>query len=81
MYQSFHGHELLRLIGGSADPISEEQIRELSRAHFGDSPRFHTCSMSNLSLDDLLTFLYEKGKLLRENGSVTVARERICQDS
>jgi probable metal-binding protein len=78
MHQSFHGHDLLRLVTGSPVPLSEPELRELARQHFGESPRFHTCSQSNMTLDDLLGFLLDRGKLRRENGLVAVSQDRIC---
>jgi probable metal-binding protein len=81
MHQSFHGHELIRLIAAAESPVPEEQLHDLARLHFGDSPSFHTCSRQNLSLDELLAFLFEKGKLRRDDDGVAVVRERICQDA
>ena len=78
MNESFHGHEVMRMIASAPNPYSRQQLSDAVEAEFGQNARFHTCSAQGMTLDELLQFLSERGKLTEANGRLNVARENIC---
>ena len=78
MYESFHGHEVMRMIVSAQEPYSRKQLSAAVETEFGQNARFHTCSAQSMTLDELLHFLSERGKLTEVNGLLNVAREDIC---
>ena len=78
MSDSIHAHEILRLIASTAPARDVQDLREQLAECFGLEARFHTCSRSGMSLDDLLIFLLERGKVEDGNGQVRVVTEHVC---
>jgi len=79
MNESFHGHEVMRMIVSAPEPYSRKQLSDAVETQFGQNPRFHTCSAQSMTLDELLQFLSERGKLTEVNGILNVSREDICE--
>jgi len=73
---SVHGHAVLDWI--AANPLPPEQIQKFLEDHFGSATRFHTCSRQGLSLEELISFFYEKKKICVRDGFVRIVGEHIC---
>ena len=78
MYESFHGHEVMRMIASAPVPYSRERLSDDVEAQFGQNARFHTCSAQSMTLEELLYFLSQRGKLTEADGLLHVAQENIC---
>ena len=63
MSDSFHGHDLLELIGRRAEPWPLAVFRAEAQAAFGPAPAFHNCHQGGFTLDGLLAFFAERGKV------------------
>lgn len=79
MSDSIHAHEILRLIASTAPARDIEDLHGQLSECFGPETRFHTCSRSDMSLDDLLIFLFEQGKVEDRDGRVNVVTEHVCR--
>lgn len=79
MSNSIHAHEILRLIDSTAPIRGIEDLREQLTECLGPEARFHTCSRTDMSLDDLLIFLYERGKVEERDGRVSVVTDHVCR--
>lgn len=71
MSDSIHGHDLLHLLMEPA-PTPEGWTRstlagELAKRYRNPDCRFHTCSMNDLTLNQLLDLLKERGKLIEHS--------------
>ena len=66
MSSEIHGHQILTLLMQASQPIDRESLTATVSERFGEGVTFCTCSEQGLSLDDLLTFLLSKGKILEE---------------
>jgi probable metal-binding protein len=78
MSESIHGHEVMEMILMAEPPLSHEQLKQEVRSRFGEAPRFHTCSAQNMTLDELLQFLGERGKVVEIDGVFGTSRGQIC---
>ena len=78
MHESVHGHEVMRMIASAQAPYSKKRLAEDVAAQFGQNARFHTCSAQSMTLEELLYFLGQRGKLTEVDGLLHVAREDIC---
>lgn len=75
---SAHGHTILRWL--AAQPMSAESLRRKVSAELGDVVSFHTCDVSDLSLDALLALLAERGKLAYSGEVWTADLSKMCAD-
>ena len=79
MPESIHAHEILRLIAATAPARDVEDLHSQLAECFGPEARFHTCSRTDLSLDDLLIFLLEHGKVEAVDGEIRVVTDHVCR--
>ncbi len=77
MSHSVHGHDVMDLLRQA--PLTLEQLQHEVETRFGDSARFHTCKLQDLTLTQLLSFLLEKGKVLETEHGLSLNQARICQ--
>ncbi len=75
-----HGHEILKLIHNAARPFTRETLRQAAGSRFGKDARYCTCSADNLTLDNLVNFLLERGKLVEEQGEIRADISQMCGD-
>jgi len=78
MSESIHGHEIMEMILTAKPPYSREGLEAEVSSRFGESPRFHTCSAQNMTLDELLQFLGSRGKVVEAEGVLGTSRGQIC---
>ncbi len=77
MNQQVHAHKVLNQL--RIQPMTETQLREFVANEFGSQVRFHTCKLSGMELDDLLTFFQQRSKVVIKNGVWHLNEEEICQ--
>jgi len=78
MAESIHGHEVMEMILAAEAPLTRDELEETVRMRFGEAARFHTCSATNMTLDELLKFLDGRGKVLEVDGALETSRGQIC---
>ncbi len=76
--ESVHGHEILRLLLETPEPLTQAELRGIAAREFGADARYHTCSAAEMTLDDLIVFLMGRGKLSESDGRLIVHRREIC---
>ncbi len=78
---SIHGHQVLRMVlSEGAGLTSREALREAIVRRFGREALFHTCSRKDLTVDGLIAFLLERGKIAFTGTAWTAAADEICSD-
>ena len=67
--ESVHGHNVLNLIKDHQEALTRDALIMVISDHFGAETRYHTCSLSDLSAQQLIDLFLQKGKLVEsENG-------------
>jgi probable metal-binding protein len=70
MSSDIHGHQILTMLMQATQPIQRESLTARVIEMFGEEVTFCTCSQQGLSLDDLLTFLLSKGKIIEQDAGL-----------
>ena len=78
MPEQIHGHEVLEMMVESGKVYTRDSLRADIAERFGESARFYTCSAENLSADELIAFLQERGKFADVNGGFKMDADEIC---
>lgn len=78
MAESIHGHEVIEMILAAEKPFSRNELQEAVRVRFGETARFHTCSARDMTVDELLSFLGGRGKVLEVDGLLEMREGQIC---
>ena len=63
MLQLIHAHDVMHMMIESGASYTRDSFKSALAAKFGQTAQFHTCSLNGLSSDDLLAFLFQRGKL------------------
>lgn len=64
-----HGHEVIAMMMQSQAAYTRESLAAAIRRKFGASACFYTCCGSNLTPEELIAFLEERGKFVpRDDG-------------
>jgi probable metal-binding protein len=79
MPTSLHGHDVIRLIGAAPAPLTRPQIEEAITRQAGGGVSFHVCAGDGMSLDELLAFLMQRGKITQHaDGTFTADVALMC---
>lgn len=76
--EQIHGHEVMHMMVNSGASYSKESLKQAIHQQFGKETRFYTCSAENMTADDLITFLANKGKFNPVGEGFNTAPENIC---
>jgi probable metal-binding protein len=77
--QSAHGHEIMRLIASrESRGYSRAQLAADVVAQFGTDARFHACAGDNMTLDELLVFLADRGKVIETTEGLRTDLGLMC---
>jgi len=79
MADSIHGHEVLRFMIASGKAYTRDSLKQEILTRYGGDARFHTCSASELTADDLIEFLNGRGKFLTESDGFRPDVSQICE--
>lgn len=71
-----HGHEVLHMMEGNS--YTENSLINAIVDRFGSEERFYTCSAENMTAEELVTFLKDRGKFMPMNEGFTVDVTKIC---
>lgn len=69
----YHGHQVIDFV--RENPSNREQLQQ----HYAAEDRFHTCKLSDLTLQELIDFLLQANKLVISDGVLTVNEGALCQ--
>ena len=57
---------------------SAESLKSAIINKFGANARFYTCSAENLTADDLIVFLEQRGKFIAQKEGFSTSPDKIC---
>ena len=73
-----HGHEVLQMMEGNS--YTEESLIKAIINKFGADERFYTCSAEDLTAEQLVEFLKERGKFMPTSADgFTVDVSKVCK--
>lgn len=78
MNESIHGHEVIHMMMESSSGFSTASLRKAIDQRFGPEARFHTCSAENLTADQLIAFLAERGKFVPTEAGFGIDPAKVC---
>ena len=78
MAEQIHGHEVIEMIIRSGKAYTRDSLRADIITRFGTAARFYTCSAENLTPDELITFLEERGKFRDAGEGFTIDQNQVC---
>ena len=73
-----HAHEVMRMMLEADTAFSRESLAEAIVARFGADARFCACSMSGMSVGEVIGFLEKRGKFVARADGFNTAPDRIC---
>lgn len=76
--ERIHGHEVMHMMVNAKQGYTRESLRDAIDSQFGSETRFFTCSAENMTADELILFLEQRGKFHPVDGGFTTAPEKIC---
>lgn len=74
--EQIHAHEVLHMMEGNN--YTEASLIEAIKERFGENQTFYACSAENMSIDELITFLKNKGKFMPSDSGFTVDITKVC---
>ena len=78
MTEQVHGHEVMKMMIEDGRAFSKASLRDAIVERFGADARFHTCSAENMTADELIVFLEDRGKFVATEAGFNTASDRIC---
>ncbi len=73
-----HGHDVLHMMEGNSY-ASKQQLIDAIIERFGAEERFYTCSATDMTAEELVTFLEERGKFKPAGAAdFTVDITKVC---
>lgn len=79
MSESIHGQKVMQMMAGSAKQYTKQALKTEMANEFGEETRFHTCHDSDLSADDLIDYLANKGKFILSEQGMSMPSEGVCE--
>lgn len=73
-----HGHEVIAMMMQSRGSYTRESLAAAIRAKFGPAARFYTCCASDLTPEELIVFLEERGKFVPRDAGFAINPEHRC---
>lgn len=77
--EHIHGHEVIAMMMTSDEPFTRESLATKIRQKFGANTRFYTCCAENLTPEELVRFLEERGKFAPRGDGFNIDPARVCQ--
>ena len=79
MSDQIHGHEVMKMMIDDGVEYTPETLAAAIIRKFGEGARFHTCSASNMTADEIVAFLDAKGKFVEKGAGFTTVPDKICK--
>lgn len=74
-----HGHDVIDFMIAAKMPFARATLLEAMQVKFGPEARYHTCSAENMTADQLIDFLAQRGKFKGSAAAFTVDTDRVCR--
>ena len=74
-----HGHEVMQMMLELNRSFTRETLRDAILERFGKEARFFTCSAQDMTADELIHFLAQRGKFVERENGFSTEPDRICQ--
>lgn len=81
MPDSVHGHDVMALMVAQANPVLKPELIAQIIQTFGEATRYHTCSAENLTAEELISLLLNKGKITESAQGLSLVAGRQCHHS
>lgn len=78
--QNVHGHDVLHLVQEASPALTRGELLVEATGRWGADARFCTCSIEGMTLEELLTFLMSRGKIVEVAGKLTTDISKICEN-
>ena len=78
MTNPIHGHEVMQMMVESPETFTRASLKTAIDNRFGPDARFFTCSAENMTAEELIGFLAQKGKFIDREGGFSTSPEKIC---
>ena len=78
MSGQIHGHEVMRMMLEEGGGYTRDSLRAAIVERFGVDTRFYTCSAEDMTPDELIVFLEQRGKFVDSESGFNTAPDRIC---
>jgi probable metal-binding protein len=78
MLKQVHGHEVMEMMLTSGKAYTRDSLRADIIGQFGEEARFYTCSAENMTADELIRFLADRGKFQDAGNGFQTDRSKIC---
>lgn len=76
--EEIHGHAVFEMMIASGKSYSRESLRQAIDEKFGKDARFHICTGSGFTADELIVELSKKGKFVGTEEAFTFDTTRMC---
>ena len=78
MTTPIHGHEVMQMMVDAHTTYSVETLKKAILDKFGAEARFYTCSADNLTADELIALLEQRGKFIAQKEGFSTSSDKIC---
>lgn len=78
MTEQVHGHEIMEMMIASGKKYTREILEAEIIEKYGPETRFHTCSAENMTANELIDFLEQRGKFVSDGDQFSTQEENIC---
>ncbi len=72
---TYHARELLKHLANTDTEMSVTEINKI----FGVNARYKNCQDTLFSIDELLSFLSQRGKIIISQTGISVVKDKICK--
>jgi len=79
MTNQIHGHDVMEMMTASNQSYSKGSLKEAIIGKFGSEARFHTCSAENMTAEELIEFLAQRGKFKENTGGFSLKPDSMCR--
>jgi probable metal-binding protein len=74
-----HAHEVIDLIRQASPALTPEGVIRAVNERFGPAARFHTCSLQGMTVEQVVQFLLQRGKVVLHEGTLMVQEANVCR--
>ena len=79
MTRQVHGHEVMQMMLDLDQSFTRGSLCEAIQERFGADARFFTCSAQDMTADELISFLEQRGKFVGRDAGYSTEADRICK--
>ena len=79
MTNQIHGHEVMQMMVDANTTYSVASLKTAIIDKFGAEARFYTCSAENLTADELIALLEQRGKFVAQKEGFSTSADKICK--